>query len=529
MAGAAILVPDNNIKSYNGRLTWVVVLTCIVASTGGLLFGFDNGITGGVTSMGPFLQKFFPDVYAHVQSHDEGNNAYCKYNNQGLQLFTSCLFIAGMVGGLIGGYTTRALGRRRTMTIGSVLFLIGAGLQAGAVHLGMLIAGRIMLGFGVGLANQSVPLYLSEIAPPKMRGGLNNLFQLATTTGILVAQLVNYGTQRLEWGWRLSVGLAAVPAVILFIGSLVLPETPNSLIERNKHEQARKILRRVRGTDDIGVEFDDICTASAVSAQVKNPWKNILSRKYRPELVMAVFIPFFQQFTGINSVVFYAPVIFSSLGMGQDSSLLSSVIIGVVFVVTTVVAVLTVDKFGRKVLFLQGGVQMIVSEIIVAVLLAVQFNAHSGDAINKSIGAAVIFFICLFVAGFGWSWGPLGWLVPSEIQPLETRSAGQGLTVAVNFLFTFVIGQCFLSMLCAMQYGIFLFFAAWVTVMTLFVAFLLPETKNIPIEEMVVVWRKHWFWSRFVTPAAADLKTMEAGNGAQQLPSSYAAPEPKSA
>ncbi|CAL5224139.1 g6772 [Coccomyxa viridis] len=525
MAGGAYVVADNKIKDYPGRLTWRVFIVCLFACQGGMLFGFDNGITGGVTSMPAFLAKFFPDVYHHTQNPGHGDSAYCKYNNQGLQLFTSCLFIAAAFSSLVGGYTTRALGRRRTMTIGGLLFIIGAALQAGAVHLAMLIVGRVMLGFGVGLANQSVPMYLSEIAPPKLRGALNFMFQLATTSGILIAQLVNYGTSRIhEWGWRLSVGLAAVPAIVLLIGSLLLPETPNSLIERGHNEKALQVLRSVRGTQNVQLEYDDIMAASKVAAQVKNPWRTIFSRRYVPELMTALLIPIFQQLTGINAVVFYAPVLFSSLGMGQDAALLSSVITGAVFVAATIISILTVDTFGRRALFIQGGIQMIVSEIVVAILLAVQFNAHSGEGISPPIGVAVIVFICLFVAGFGWSWGPLGWLVPNEIQPLETRSAGQSLATSANMLLTFVIGQSFLSMLCTMQYGIMLFFAAWCLIMTLYIILCLPETKGVPIEEIVVVWRKHWLWKHFVQPAAIDMNGGAAAGG-KQAPSSYAGAE----
>lgn len=147
---------------------------------------------------------------------------------------------------------------------------------------------------------------------------------------------------------------------------------------------------------------------------------------------------------------------------------------------------------------------MHVKQVIVAIILGVKFSAD--NELSKSFSITVVVVICLFVAGFGWSWGPLGWTVPSEIFPLETRSAGQSITVAVNLFFTFVIGQSFLSLLCAFKFGIFLFFAGWITVMTIFVYVFLPETKGVPIEEMIFVWRKHWFWKNIVPgyPDAED-------------------------
>lgn len=212
---------------------------------------------------------------------------------------------------------------------------------------------------------QSVPLYLSEMAPAKLRGMLNIAFQLMITIGIFIANLVNYFTNKIEggWGWRLGLGLAAVPAIIITVGSLFLPDTPNSLIERGHNEQAMSMLRKIRGTDDIKAEYDDLVVASEDSQVVKHPWSTLLQKKYRPQLCMSLLIPTFQQLTGINVVMFYAPVLFKTLGFGDDASLMSAVITGLVNVVATFVSIITVDKVGRRALFLQGGVQMVISQV----------------------------------------------------------------------------------------------------------------------------------------------------------------------
>ena len=213
---------------------------------------------------------------------------------------------------------------------------------------------------------QAVPLYLSEMAPPRHRGAINNGFRFSIGVGALSANLINFGTEKIKdgWGWRISLALAAVPASILTLGALFLPETPNSLIQRSK-------------------------------------------------------------------------------------------------------------DYGEAELGDHGGV-------------------------SKGYAFLVLILICVYVAGFGWSWGPLGWLVPSEIFPLEIRSAAQSITVAVSFLFTFIVAQTFLAMLCHLKSGIFFFFGGWVVLMTAFVYYLLPETKNLPIEQMDRVWKEHWFWKRIV-------------------------------
>ncbi|XP_072979288.1 sugar transport protein MST4 [Typha angustifolia] len=503
---------------FEAKITPIVIISCILAATGGLMFGYDVGISGGVTSMDDFLKKFFPEVYR--RKHEEIDSNYCKYDNQGLQLFTSSLYLAGLTATFFASYTTRNLGRRLTMLIAGIFFIVGVIFNGAAQNLEMLIVGRILLGCGVGFANQAVPLFLSEIAPTRIRGGLNILFQLNVTIGILFANLVNYGTSKIHpWGWRLSLSLAMIPAVLLTVGALIVVDTPNSLIERGRLEEGKAVLRKIRGVDNIEPEFNEILEASHAAQQVKHPFRNLLLRRNRPQLVIAILLQIFQQFTGINAIMFYAPVLFNTLGFKSDASLYSAVITGAVNVLSTLVSIYSVDRLGRRILLLEAGVQMFLAQVVIAIVLGIKVTDHS-DNLSHGYAILVVVMICTFVSSFAWSWGPLGWLIPSETFPLETRSAGQSVTVCTNLLFTFVIAQAFLSMLCHLKYAIFAFFASWVVVMSLFVLFLLPETKNVPIEEMTErVWKQHWFWKRFMDGDHADekqgYKRANGSNGVQ--------------
>lgn len=214
---------------------------------------------------------------------------------------------------------------------------------------------------------QSVPVYLSEMAPYRYRGALNTVFQLSITVGIFAANLLNYFFAKIKggWGWRLSLGGAVVPALIFIVGSFFLPDTPNSLIERGKGDEAKSRLIKIRGIDNVDAEFNDLVEASERSKQVKSPWGNLLKDKqYRPQLIFSMLIPTFQQLTGMNVIMFYAPVLFKTIGFGDTASLMSAVITGLVNFVATFVSLLTVDRVGRRALFLEGGIQMFVCQVL---------------------------------------------------------------------------------------------------------------------------------------------------------------------
>ncbi|XP_062225081.1 hexose carrier protein HEX6-like [Phragmites australis] len=488
-------------RRYGSRITAFVLLSCVAAGMGGVIFGYDIGVSGGVSSMDAFLRRFFPEVYQRMKGGKRVSN-YCRFDSQLLTVFTSSLYLAGLITTFFASTITARCGRRPSMIVAGAAIIAGAALGGAAVDLSMVIFGRVLLGVGLGFGNQAVPLYLSEMAPPSRRGAFSNGFQLCVGLGSLVAQLVNFGTEKINggWGWRVSLAVAAVPAGFLAVGALFLPETPNSLVQQGEdRHKVRALLIKIRGTDDEGVEneLDDIVAADRYKATARRGLKMMVSeRRYRPQLVMAVMIPFFQQVTGINAIAFYAPVLLRTVGMGESAALLSVVVKQTVGVGATLASMFAVDRLGRRTLFLVGGAQMLVSQVMIGSIMATQLG-DQGE-VSKACALVLITLIGVYQAGFGWSWGPLGWLVPSEIFPLEVRSAGQSIAVAVNFLLTTVVAQSFLAMLCHMKAGIFFFFAAWLVVMTAFVYLLLPETKGLPIEQVERLWGHHWFWKRFV-------------------------------
>ncbi|CAI9762344.1 unnamed protein product [Fraxinus pennsylvanica] len=352
---------------YAGKITWFVVLSCMIAATGGIIFGYDLGISGGLTSMESFLKEFFPQVYNKMKEDKKTSN-YCKFDSQLLTLFTSSLYISGLIASFFASPVTRTFGRKISILMGGTALVTGAVLSGASYNVFMLLLGRVLLGVGLGFTNQAIPLYLSEMAPSKYRGAFNMGFQICIGFGFILATLINYCALKIKggWGWRISLAMAAVPATTLTIGAFFLPETPNSLIQHgDDHEKAKRMLQKIRGVDDVQVELDDLIKASYASKSVKHPFKNLLQRKYRPQLVMSIAIPFFLQATGINVIGFYAPVLFRTIGLSESASLLSAMLIS---------------------------------------------------------------FVGL---GFCVSWGPLGWVVPSEIFPLEislefSSSSGDG-------------------------------------------------------------------------------------------------------
>lgn len=447
--------------------------------------------------MDDFLLKFFPKVYR--KRHSAKTDNYCLFDNEVLTAFTSSLYLAALITAAAASYFTRRYGRKASMMTGGICFVGGSVLNAAAQNLAMLLLGRVVLGIGLGFANQSFPLYISEMAPPKLRGGLNGgMVQVFICIGGTSAFLVNYLTVNIiPEGWRISLGVAIVPSMIILLGSLYLPDSPSSLIQRGLMEEAKVVLEKMRGTTEVQDELEDLVEAKEACKEAKQPWRNILEARYRPALVTGIAIPVFQQLAGINMITFYAPVLFQTLGMGSNASLYSAVILGGGALLAAIVASLVIDKLGRRPLLLIGGCVMVAAMIMVAVMLQVKLGPH--NVLGRVDAALVVLAICIYVLSFGWSWGPVVNMTSSEIYPLEVRSVGQSINVCLIMFFVAVQAQVFLAMLCKMKAGLFYMFGGCIGLALIFVWWLLPETKNVPIEAMTRVWENHPIWGKFAT------------------------------
>ncbi|KAG8082170.1 hypothetical protein GUJ93_ZPchr0014g47079 [Zizania palustris] len=485
-------------REYGGGMTASVVVTCLMAASCGLIFGYDIGVSGGVTQMESFLNKFFPEVL--IGKKGAKSDAYCRYDNQLLTAFTSSLYIAGMLSSLVASRVTRQVGRQNIMLAGGALFLAGSALNAGAVNIAMLITGRMLLGIGIGFTAQAAPLYLAETAPTRWRGAFTGAYNIFLVLGAVVANTVNYFTDRIPiWGWRVSLGLAVVPATVIVVGALFVSDTPSSLVLRGQTDKARASLQRIRGADaNVDAEFKDIVRAvEEARRNDEGAFRRVCSKGYRHYLLMMVAIPTFFDLTGMIVIAVFSPVLFRTVGFNSQKAILGSTILNLVSLCSAIASTFIIDRVGRRVLFIVGGIVMMISQVAVSWIMAEHLGKHHATTtMARGYAVGLLALMCLYTASFGMSWAPLKWVVPSEIYPVEIRSAGQATTISIALTLSFAQTQVFISLLCAMKYAIFLFYAGWVLVMTVFIALLLPETKGVPLESMRSIWAKHWYWNR---------------------------------
>ncbi|ERN07567.1 hypothetical protein AMTR_s00154p00093290 [Amborella trichopoda] len=245
--------------------------------------------------------------------------------------------------------------------------------------------------------------------------------------------------------------------------------------DTNKLDREGRLRRGRPGTMNVKPEFQQLVEACEAASEVKHPYRRLMRCDGHPRLLISIILQVFQQLTGINAIMFYAPILFQTMGFKNDASLLSVVITGTVNAISTFVGIVIVDRVGRTPFLLQAAVQMFICQVAIGIILLK--DLHLTNSLNHTVAIVVVILVCAYVASFAWSWGPLGWLIPSEIFRIETRSAGFSFVVCSNMLFTFLIAQAFLSTLCHLKAGIFFFFAMWILIMRTFVVFFLPETN----------------------------------------------------
>ena len=439
-----------------------VVLISIVAALGGLLFGFDTAVISGTIN---FIQPYF------------------GLSETGLGWAVSSLLFGCIAGVFIAGKTGDHFGRKKVLMLAALLFFVSAVGSASAHKLYFFVAARVIGGLAVGIASILSPMYIAEIAPAKYRGSLVSMNQLAIVIGILIAFFSNYllvDTGENNWRWMLLV--MAVPAVLLFFCLLLVPESPRWLVARGQNEEALKVLIKTSGAEVAHAELIEI--KQTMKNQKESKLKDLLVPKIRPLLFIGIILAVFQQITGINTIMYYAPKIFSTIGQSNNSALLQTILIGGTNLIFTLVAMVLIDRFGRKLLILAGSAGM---GLMLAGLSVLFFT-------KQTSGLLVLVFILGYCAFFSASLGPTLWVVVAELFPNRLRSKGMSIAIVSLWIACTIVTIAFPIMLEQLSGGItFLIFAMICLANLLYVWRFVPETKGKTLEELEKEFAKGGF------------------------------------
>jgi sugar porter (SP) family MFS transporter len=441
----------------------MVYLAASFAALGGLLFGYDTGVISGA-------ELFLKDDFV--------------LSTFALEVIVSGVLVGAATGSLLGGRLADLYGRRRLLLATAVIFAVGALVCAAATSATILIVGRIIVGLGIGLASGTVPVYISEVSPADARGWQVSLFQLAITVGIVLAYVVDYAFAPIR-AWRWMFGVAAIPAAIFAAGIWFLPESPRWLVKAGRRAAGLDALARLRGGAEVQEELDEIA-ATCAQAEEHGRFGDLLMPAVRPALAVGIGLAVFQQITGINTVIYYAPLIIQGAGIPSASgAILATVGIGAMNVAMTIVAMWLIDRMGRRPLLLTGIAGMALS--LGALGLVFRSPQHGQSSATLAVAGMMV-----YVASFAISLGPMFWLLISEIYPLKIRSSAEGLAAACNWGTNLLVSLTFLTLVQAMGaswtfwlYGMFAVLAG------LFSYWQVPETKGRTLEEIEKFWKPH--------------------------------------
>lgn len=453
---------DKNNKNY-------ILFIALSAALGGLLFGYDTAVISGAIGN---LTEYF-----HLTPVETG-------------WAISSALVGCLIGAFFSDYLSNRLGRRATMLITAILFILNSVGTALPNSFTMFVLFRIVGGIGVGIASMVVPMYIAEIAPPKRRGALVGNYQLAIVIGIVVVYFVNYfialqgdAHWNLNIGWRWMFGSEIIPSILFLVFIFLIPESPRWLLQKGKSEQAVAVLEKINAPEDVAQVQSEI--QNSLEQEDKGQWNHLVNPIYKKALFVGIGLSILQQLTGINAILYYAPEIFKSLGSSTDASLLETSILGVVNLIFTLLAIKWVDKMGRKPLLYIGSAGMTISLAAVGIFIY-----------NEAVGNYVLPFLILFMASFSISWGPIVWVLLSEIFPNKIRSLALAISVFIQWVANFVVTQVFPSLI-ENQWlkdnfnGAFPFYLF--SVICLFSLFFVwkkvPETKNKSLEQMDALWK----------------------------------------
>ncbi len=452
----------NTTKVIKIKHFWLYVIA-VVASLGGLLSGFDTGVVSGAL-------LFINETWT-ISPFEQG-------------WIVSAAIVGAVIGAAMNGSLSDIYGRKKIIVATGVIFALGSLMCAYATTPYWLIAARVVIGLAVGMVNFVVPLYLSEIAPQKIRGMLVSLFQLAITAGILFSYLINRVFANAEYNWRWMLGAGLVPAVILLVGITFLGDTPRWLISKKRDDEARKIFLKINPEDDAEAHIKEV----RATIQGNSPSKK--QKVFQKWMLMPVFVGvgmmFMQICTGINTIIFYTTTIFKIAGFADNiSAIYATIGIGAVNFLMTFVAIFFTDRWGRKPLLYVGLWGVLIA--LLALGGAFHFAAELGDNLKWIAVASVV----LYITAFAMSLGPIGWIMVSEILPLKIRGFAMSLCTVANFGFNFIVVLSFLPLIHSIgEAYTFWIFAGIAVLSLLFTYFLVPETKGISLEKIEKNWRE---------------------------------------
>ncbi|WP_201314979.1 sugar porter family MFS transporter [Dyella sp. EPa41] len=432
-----------------------VVFVCILAALAGLMFGLDVGVISGATQ---FIQAEY------------------KVSDHTIEWIVSAMMFGAAAGALAASWLSGHLGRKRSLVLGAVLFVIGSLLSGMAWSPETLIASRVVLGMAIGIASFTAPLYLAEVAPEYIRGAMISTYQLMITIGILVAFLSDTAFSY-SGAWRWMLGIIAVPGALFLLGVLFLPDSPRWLLMRGRRQEAIDVLQRLRGDSDVvSREIADI------DEQLKTPqrgWHMFLeNRNFRRSVWLGVLLQLMQQFTGMNVVMYYAPRIFQVMGYDTAAQMWFTALVGLTNVLATFIAIALIDRWGRKPILYTGFTVMAVGLAVVGLMM------HNGIH-DQGTQIFTVAMLLMFIVGFAMSAGPLIWTLCSEIQPLKGRDFGIGCSTFTNWACNYLVGISFLSLLNGIgNANTFWLYAGLNAVFIVLTFWLVPETKGVTLEQI---------------------------------------------
>ncbi|GAQ07044.1 sugar transporter STL1 [Aspergillus lentulus] len=484
-----------------GLISNPFVFLCAACSTlGGLVFGYDQGVVSVILVMDQFLERF-PEV-----SPNASGAGFWK------GLMTAMIELGALLGALNQGWIADKISRRYSIIVAVIIFTIGSILQTAAIDYPMLTVARFIGGVGIGMLSMVAPLYISEISPPECRGTLLVLEEFCIVLGIVIAFWITYGTRFMagEWSWRLPFLLQMIPGFVLAGGVLALPFSPRWLASKGRNEEALQSLSKLRrlppSDKRVRQEYLDIQAEVRFHQELnaeKHPtlqgggtrkslllemasWADCFKKGCWRRTHVGVGLMFFQQFVGINALIYYSPTLFETMGLDYDMQLLMSGVLNVTQLVGVMTSVWTMDSLGRRVLLLWGAFFMTISHVIIAVLVGLFSNNWPA---HRAQGWVSVAFLLFYMLSFGASWGPVPWALPSEVFPSSLRAKGVALSTCSNWLNNFIIGLITPPLVENTGYGAYVFFAVFCLLALIWTFFFIPETKGRTLEQMDHVFK----------------------------------------